>query len=85
MKTRELDVWVKHHAGVKIPAVYFQGEPCPGDAIKAKLVFPAEPEVVETTWDCTDPLRYPAASHIMDKLEGRKWKAVFTELLETEK
>lgn len=82
MKTREIEVWVtpkpysrnQHY-------VYWPDEPTPQNAIKAKLVVPAEPEVLEFEIDGTEEIGYLAPAKI---LAGRRWKIVATEIIENE-
>lgn len=41
-----------------------------------------KPQVIETVWDRTCPISYSCPTTTLDALEGKKWNAIFTEIIE---
>lgn len=79
MKTRELEMYISKCNDYKKDCWSFRLEPFEG-AIKAKLIIPVEPEIVEHEWDFNGVLKLPMA--VLDKLQGRRWKCRFEEIVE---
>lgn len=89
MKTREIEVWVvkKELQGLKLGrcgvSIWPQNASLGGDRnqyIKATLILPAEPEVLEFETD--DSGNRPPG--VIDTMYGRRWKVVATEIIENE-
>lgn len=86
MKTKEIDVWVFKDTSQFVDELNSHGNVfVRKDAstdpkfIKAKLIVPVEPEVVEHEWDFNGVLKLPMS--VLDRLQGRRWKCRFEEIL----
>lgn len=51
-------------------------------SVKAKLILPADPEIVEAIYDNTDESCYSMNELTRNKLKGRRWKCKFEEIVE---
>jgi hypothetical protein len=83
-KFKEIEVWYSEHYG----RIYKDGESMPLDAIKAKVVLPAQPQVIEFPLDCTGNKSFnkiiaqQVPQRTMEQLEGKFWHIVATEVIE---
>jgi hypothetical protein len=73
-KSREIDVWIREDADCTRLLKY---KPIDETYIKAKLIVPVEPEIIETIMDEIGCL----PQEIEDKLIHRRWKCRFEEIV----
>lgn len=90
MKTREIDCWYSSDHK-EIYGLFGKSEAMPGNCVKAKLILPAEPEVVEFESEAR-VIRMPDKPSFIiqlradennenERLSGRRWKCKFEEVL----
>lgn len=80
MKTREIDVWISYRTKQGLcGAREFYFAETNSAPIKAKLIIPVEPEVVEFVEDCSYG---KIISDNFKKLQGKRWKIRAEEVIE---